>query len=149
MPVPKGTRVGGREKGTKNKLTVLREKKAAEAAAEASAKGLDPLEVMLDNMRHFQQVALDAEATINGLTAEEISGQAGTPEDQFKLLLAKAKQAAGLRHMAHECARDAAPYIHSRLAAVHHTGEMTLTHEQALAELESEEAGLNGHESAH
>lgn len=149
MPVPKGVRVGGRQKGTKNKLTVQREKQAHETAKIAVEKGLDPLAIMLDNMRHFQQVAVDAEATIEGLTAEEISGQASTPEEQFRLLLAKAKQAAGLRQMAHECARDAAPYIHPRLSAVEHSGEMTLTHEQALEELEGKADAVNGHEQAH
>jgi hypothetical protein len=111
-----GKREGaGRKKGA---LTV----RTQDAAARALAEGSTPLDVMLANMRHFQQVALDAEATIEGLTAEEISGQAATPQDQFKLLLAKAKQAAGLRQMAHECARDAAPYIHPKLSAVAHTG---------------------------
>lgn len=149
MPVPKGTRVGGRQKGTKNKLTVQRERQADATAAAAIAAGLDPLDIMLSNMRHFQQVALDAEATLEGLTAEEISGQASSPEDQFKLLLAKAKQAAGLRQMAHECARDAAPYIHPRLSSVEHSGDVTLTHEQALAELEEAATAMNGHEPAH
>lgn len=111
-----GKREGaGRKKGA---LTV----RTQDAAARALADGSTPLDVMLANMRHFQQVALDAEATIDGLTAEEISGQAASPEEQFKLLLAKAKQAAGLRQMAHECARDAAPYIHPKLSAVAHTG---------------------------
>ena len=146
MPVPKGVRVGGRQKGTKNKLTVQREKMAHETAAKAVAAGLDPLAVMLDNMRHFQQVALDAEATLEGLTAEEISGQASTPEQQFKLLLAKAKQAAGLRQMANECARDAAPYIHPRLASVEHSGEMTVTHEDALSDLEAKANGVELHQ---
>lgn len=146
MSVPKGVRVGGRQKGTKNKLTVQRERQAQATALEAAARGLDPLDIMLDNMRHFQQVALDAEATIDGLTAEEVSGQAATPEDQFKLLLAKAKQAAGLRQMAHECARDAAPYIHPRLSAVEHSGDVTVTHEQALAELEGKANGRELHQ---
>jgi hypothetical protein len=86
------------------------------------ADGKTPLEVMLDNMRHFQQVALDAEAVLEGLTVEETSGQQVSPEDQFKALLAQVKKAAGLRQMAHECARDAAAYMHPRLTAVAHTG---------------------------
>lgn len=146
MPVPKGTRVGGRQRGTKNKLTVQRERQAAATAAAAIAAGLDPLDIMLSNMRHFQQVALDAEATLEGLTAEEISGQASSPEEQFKLLLAKAKQAAGLRLMATECARDAAPYIHPRLSAVEHSGDVTVTHEDALIDLESKANGVELHQ---
>lgn len=94
-------------------------KKTREVAIRAMAEGKTPLEVMLDNMRHFQQVALDAEAVLDGLSAEEIiGGGLMTPEEQFKLLLAKAKQAAGLREKAHECARDAAPFMHARLANV-------------------------------
>lgn len=34
-----------------------------------------------------------------------------------------------------EMAKAAAPYVHPRLAAVEHSGEMTLTHEQFLAGL--------------
>jgi hypothetical protein len=79
---------------------------------------------MLDNMRHFQQVALDAEAVLEGLTAGEFTGKvtAETPEEQFKALLAQVKKTAGFRQMAQECARDAAPFMHARLAAIEHTG---------------------------
>jgi hypothetical protein len=83
--------------------------------AKAAAEGVAPLEVMLENMRYYQQLAKDAEAVIAGMTAAEISGDALTPDEQFKFLLAKAKHAAGVRHLAHECARDAAPYMHARL----------------------------------
>jgi hypothetical protein len=43
----------------------------------------------------------------------------------------------------------AAPYVHPKLASIEHSGEMKLTHEQALAELEAAEASLNGHEQPH
>ena len=69
-------------------------------------------------MRHFQQVALDAEAVLAGLTIEEIGGDEMSPDEQFKMLLAKAKNAAGFRQMAQECARDAAGYMHARLSSV-------------------------------
>lgn len=108
---------GGKRPGAGRKPGSLT-KRTREIAEKASALGKTPLEVMLDNMRHFQQVALDAEAVLDGLTAEEITGTEMKPEDQFKVLLAKAKHAAGLRQMAHECARDAAPFIHARLASV-------------------------------
>lgn len=129
-----GKRVGaGRKEGA---LTV----RTRETAERAIAEGKTPLDVMLENMRHFQQVALDAEATIAGLTADEITGKKGdqTPEEQFKALLAKVKQAAGYRQMAQECASDAAGYIHPRLAAVQHSGDMTVRHEDALNELDDE-----------
>lgn len=44
MPVPKGTRVGGRQKGTPNKATSAK-------AAEIKASGLTPLDYMLQILR--------------------------------------------------------------------------------------------------
>ena len=108
---------GGKREGAGRKAGSLT-KRTREIAERSMAEGKAPLEVMLDNMRHFQQVALDAEATLAGLTAEEITGTEMTPEEQFKSLLAQVKKAAGFRIMAHECARDAAGYMHARLAAV-------------------------------
>jgi len=93
-------------------------KRTREIADQALAQGKSPLEVMLENMTHFQQVALDAEAVLAGLTVEEIGGKDMSPEEQFKMLMAKAKNAAGFRQMAQECARDAAPFIHAKLASV-------------------------------
>lgn len=104
----------GRPKGA---LTIKTRKVAEQAAKE----GKTPLEVMLDNMRHFQKVALDAEALIEELSAEEF--MATEPSEQFKRLLAEVKKAAGFRQMAHDCARDAASYIHPKLAAIEHTGK--------------------------
>lgn len=94
-----------------------------EVAEKALAEGKSPLEVMLDNMRHFQQVALDAEAVIESLNQEQVEALGETPEEQFKALLAKVKQAAGLRVMAHECARDAAGYMHAKLSSVTLAGD--------------------------
>lgn len=110
-----GKREGaGRPKGA----LAVRTRKIAEQAA---ATGQTPLEVMLDNMRHFQVVAHSAEAMLEQLSAEELLAK-GKPEDQFKHLLAEVKKAAGFRQMAQECARDASPYIHPRLQSVHHAG---------------------------
>lgn len=97
-----------------------------EIADRALAEGKTPLEVMLDNMRHFQQVALDAEAVIESMNEEQVDSLGGNHEEKFKALLAKVKQAAGLRVMAHECARDAAGYIHAKLSAVQHSGQIDL-----------------------
>lgn len=105
----------GRKKGS---LTL----RTQETAARALAEGKSPLDIMLDNMRHFQTVAMDAEIVLESLSAEEIANLGPSHEDQFKALLAKVKQAAGLRQMAHECARDAAPYIHPKLSAISHSG---------------------------
>lgn len=80
MAVPKGTRVGGRQKGAKNKATIAREKGHAEIVAAAAAAGVMPLEVMLGAMR-----------------------DAWAKDDK-----------AGAANFA----KDAAPYIHPRLAAI-------------------------------
>lgn len=98
-----------------------------EVAERALATGMSPLDVMLDNMRHFQQVALDAEATLEGLTAGEFSEQVpagASPEDQFKFLLAQVKKTVGLRQAAQDAARDAAPYLHPKLTSVDMRGKV-------------------------
>lgn len=112
---------GGKREGAGRHVGAVT-KRTREIADRAAAEGKAPLEVMLDNMRHFQQVALDAEAVIEGISDAELQGMGQTHEQQFKALLAKVKQAAGLRQMAHECARDAAAYMHPKLAAIEHTG---------------------------
>lgn len=132
---------GGKREGAGRKDGALTTK-TREVAEKAIAEGKTPLQVMLDNMLHFQQVALDAEATLNGLTAEEFSGQIAadaTPEDQFKHLLAQVKKTAGFRQLAQDAARDAAPYIHPKLANVQHSGELKITHEDALAALDDDD----------
>ena len=101
-------------------------KRTRAVAERALAQGKSPLEVMLDNMWHFQQVAMDAEAVIESMNEDQVAALGSNHEEQFKALLAKVKQAAGLRQMAHECARDAAGYMHARLSAVQHSGEINL-----------------------
>lgn len=111
---------GGARPGAGRKQGSLTTKTRA-IAERAMATGKTPLEIMIENMHHFQQVALDAEAALEGLTAEEFAGQVAadaTPEDQFKFLLATVKKTAGLRQMAQDAARDAAPYVHPKLAAI-------------------------------
>lgn len=115
---------GGKREGAGRKPGSLT-KRTREIAEKAAATGATPLEVMLANMRHFQQAALDAEATLEGLTAAEFSEQVpadASPEEQFKFLLAQVKKTAGFRQAAQDAARDAAPYVHPKLTAVSHTG---------------------------
>lgn len=112
---------GGKREGAGRPAGALTERTRL-VAERALAEGKSPLQVMLDNMCHFQQVALDAEAVIESMNAEEAAKLGDNPESQFKAMLAKVKQAAGLRQMAHECARDAAAYMHPKLTAVSHTG---------------------------
>lgn len=120
---------GGKRTGAGRKTGALTKRTQA-IAAKAVEAGKSPLEIMLENMRHFQKVALDAEAVIESMNEEQMSGLGESHEEQFKALLAKVKQAAGLRQMAHECARDAASYIHPRLAAteakVNLSGEISI-----------------------
>jgi len=111
---------GGARPGAGRKTGALT-KRTREVAERAVATGKTPLEIMLANMTHFQQVALDAEAMLEGLTAEEFAGQVAqdaTPEDQFKYLLAQVKKTVGLRQAAQDAARDAAPYVHPKLSSV-------------------------------
>lgn len=115
---------GGKREGAGRPVGAIT-KRTREVAERALATGMSPLDVMLDNMRHFQQVALDAEATLEGLTADQFSEQVApdaSPEDQFKFLLAQVKKTAGFRQMAQDAARDAAPYVHPKLASVEHSG---------------------------
>ena len=113
---------GGKREGAGRKNGSLT-RRTREVAERAAAEGKTPLEVMLENMRHFQQIALDAEAVIEGLSVEELTGEKLEPDQQFKKLLAEVKKAAGFRQMAHDCARDASPYMHPRLANIEHTGK--------------------------
>jgi hypothetical protein len=109
---------GGRRVGAGRKAGAVTTRTRA-IADQAAKEGKTPLEVMLENMRHFAQVAADAEAVLEGLTAAEITGGAEMSEqDQFNFLLAKVKQAAGLRELAQDCARDAAPFMHPRLSPI-------------------------------
>lgn len=112
---------GGKRDGSGRKAGALT-KKTRDIAERALATGMAPLDVMLGNMRHFQQVAIDAEAVLAQMSAENLPGNPESAEDQFKALLAEVKKAAGFRQMAHDCARDAAPYVHPRLTSVAHTG---------------------------
>lgn len=112
-----GKKTGGRKKGVPNKASVAKALAVADARLTPLPAGLSPLEVMLDNMRHFHKVARDAEAILEGLTAEQFTGEEVDPAEQFKLLLAEVKKAAGLRQMAQSCAADAARYLHGPMAA--------------------------------
>lgn len=126
---------GGKRSGAGRKQGAIT-RRTREVAERALAEGKAPLEIMLDNMRHFQQVALDAEAVIESMNEEQVASLGQSHDEQFKTLLAKVKQAAGLRVMAHECARDAAPFIHAKLSAVELSGNLKVNHEDALSELD-------------
>src|SRR5690349_15830952 len=99
-----GKRIGaGRPPGALTKRT-------REIAARAMAEGKTPLEVLLENMRHFQKVAHDAEVVIEAMSADDLASLGENHEEQFKALLAKVKQAAALRVLANDAAQAAAPF---------------------------------------
>lgn len=79
---------------------------------------ITPLDVMIQNMRHAMSVAEDAERVLAEISSDEIAGRGLEPAEQFKVLLAEVKKTVDLRQVAQECARDAAPYVHARIAAV-------------------------------
>ncbi len=96
----------GRKKGSINKASrALREKVAK--------TGLTPEFVMIDNMRHAYQQALEIEANIG----PDMFKGTDDPKEQFTRLLNEVKRAVGYRAVAQECAKDAAPYCHPRLAS--------------------------------
>ena len=101
---------GGARKGAGRKAGSATQK-TREIADKAAAAGITPLEVMLENMDFAHSKASTLLQTI-------IDSGADVPEgfDQFKELLR-------FRSIAQECAKDAAPYIHPKLAAIEHTGK--------------------------
>jgi hypothetical protein len=104
----KGRKSGGRTKGTPNKAT----QKRIEAAVAALDGKITPLEVMLQNMEFAHNKGQEVlEKITNGLTEAD-----GSPVDVLKELLR-------FRGMAQECAKDAAPYVHPKLAAIEHSSD--------------------------
>ena len=101
-----GRKTGGRQKGTLNKKTILRQKQA-----EAAATGVMPCDVMLDNMRFAYSRAVEMLAKI----VEGGPEAAGNIELLGELIR--------LRQIAQQCAKDAAPYYHPKLASVSHKGD--------------------------
>jgi hypothetical protein len=103
----------GRPKGARNKRTIARE-----ALVKA---GIEPIEVMLANMRHAYDGALAAERELNALSAGK---RPRARQTATKKKIAELHRRAGFgRATAQACATDAAPYCHPRLAAVTHGGD--------------------------
>lgn len=112
MPVAKGTRIGGRQKGTPNKRTLQRERLVKQAHQLID----DVLPDAFKGDAHAYLMAVYKDKTV-----------------PIKDRLAAATAAIG--------------YEKPKLAAVEHSGEMTvLTHEQALAELEDKANGVELHQ---
>jgi hypothetical protein len=103
MPHLKGTpKTGGRKKGTPNKAT-------AERQAAVAASGKTPLSIMLENAR-----LADGEA--QRLTAVLFGPDAPQGEEAVALMSEMWK----FRDAAQRYAKEAAPYVHPKLAAIQH-----------------------------
>jgi hypothetical protein len=105
----------GRPKGSINK-------KSQEILVRAASEGIMPVEVFLNDMRYFYKLGEDkmriAEMTAPGKQqAKEFRG------------------ACELKDIARECARDAAPYVHPKLASLQANVNVNNV-EAKLAELE-------------
>jgi len=89
-------------------------RKTREVADRAAAEGITPLEVVLEDMRfHFERAAAERAKGIDADVA----------------LIARELAAA------RDAAKDAAPYMHPRLQAIAHSGNIAMTHEQWLERL--------------
>ena len=123
-----GKREGaGRKAGGKNKRTL-----AAEALrTKLLEEGDSPLEVMIGNMRVAQRQANKVVAEIDKATLP-----AGASTEQIEAMAQLTKETRLLMMAAHECAKDAAPYLHPKLANIEVEGSMTLTWEDALAAID-------------
>lgn len=111
MAGPGGARPGaGRKPGSKKTRTM-------ELAAAAAEKGITPIEVMLDNMRHYYKQACTAHTALTALEDElqATGADAGEVADATQGLRALADVA---RRAAQESAKEAAPYIHPKLQSV-------------------------------
>ena len=121
-----GKREGaGRKAGGKNKRTLAAETLRSKLLED----GDSPLEVMIGNMRTAQRKAnkLIAEldkVTLAGASAETLEATAQLTKETRALMMA-----------AHECAKDAAPYLHPKLANIEVDGSMSITLEAALESL--------------
>lgn len=119
-----GARKGAGRKGRPNKATIERQERIA-------STGKTPLDIMINNMRLADE---QADAAERSLTEERIAELAKSAEP-FKAILEEVQKALNYRKVAQECARDAAPYVHPKLAAVAHSGAVTMRHEDALEQL--------------
>ena len=117
----------GRPKGSKNKRTL-----AAEAMREQIlAEGKSPLEVMVDGMR----TALERAAKLK-TDLEKFALPADADAEKIKALVELHAESRRYIMAAHECAKDAAPYLHPKLANLTVEGSVTHTWEDLLAQLD-------------
>ena len=103
MPHLKGTpKTGGRKKGTPNKAT-------AERQAAVASSGKTPLSIMLENARLADAEAQRLTAVLFGPDAPQGEEAVALMNDMWKF-----------RDAAQRYAKEAAPYVHPKLAAIQH-----------------------------
>ena len=103
MPHLKGTpKTGGRKKGTPNKAT-------AERQAQVAATGKTPLSIMLENARLADAEAQRVTAVLFGPDAPQGEQAVALMSEMWKF-----------RDAAQRYAKEAAPYVHPKLAAIQH-----------------------------
>ena len=107
---------GGRPKGALNKKT-------QELIIRATEEGISPLDVLLNGMREFYSLAEREYAKIKGHEFDS--------EDNIE----KFKSVVGFKNLARDYARDAAPYVHPKLASLQANVNVNNV-EAELAELE-------------
>ena len=108
---------GGRRPGAGRKPGAITRKTIARRliAEQAAARGVTPLDVMLDNMRDAYAQALQAEQALPSCVPDI---HAMAPKDAFDAVLAAVRRVIDFRRIAEQCASDAAPFIHPRLSAI-------------------------------
>ncbi len=106
---------GGRKKGIPNKKT-------QELIARVQSEGLMPLDIFLNDMRYFYNLGE------NKMRIAENTEPGKAQAKEFRA-------AAELKSIARDCGRDAAPYVHARLASLQANVSVTNV-EAELAELE-------------
>lgn len=112
---------GGARAGSGRKPGLASEKKygtVLEAMSRPEMEGLTPIIVMTDNMKYYHDRAADFDKKLaevaDSMTVEQIA-QGGEKVMTVLKLISKIGE---FRLKAQECAVDAAPYVHPRLAAM-------------------------------
>lgn len=118
-----------RPKGSKSKTTLLREAQAEETLKKALALGITPLEYMLGVMRAVPKPFIEP-VKWAGESLGDFHKRSAALRDAYDEYVERHE---GTRM---EAAKNAAPYVHPKLAQIEHKGDMKHAHELALAELE-------------
>lgn len=115
-----GTR-GGRQPGAGRPKGAITSK-AQQVLSSAALEGISPLEVLLNDMRFFYNLGE------NKMTEAAM-------QEPGKKQAAAFRSACSLKEISRNCARDAAPFIHPKLASLQANVQVTNI-EAELAELE-------------